>query len=92
MCWIYDCDYSYLADPSITQLVFAGPRCRDHYLRALLAGVSADKMVITDDVAEGAKLVDIENHKDVLLLYELYRDKDAAAAKKCLMQRGQEGV
>ena len=43
-CWLYDCDYSYLADPSIGQIVFGGPRCRDQYLRALLAGVSPEEM------------------------------------------------
>ena len=39
ICWFYDCDYSILADPSITQIVFGGPRCKDHYLRALMAGI-----------------------------------------------------
>ena len=92
ICWLYDCDYAYLKDPSIAQVVFAGPRCRDHYMRGLLAGVPAEKMVQTEVVSEGAKLIDTTRCKDIFVLHDLYRDKDAAAAKKCLVQRGQEGV
>lgn len=92
ICWVYDCDYAYLTDPSIAQVVFAGPRCRDHYMRGLLAGVPAEKMQMTDDVSEGAKLIDTTVCKDIFVLHDLYRNKDAAAAKKCLVQRGQEGV
>ena len=92
ICWLYDCDYAYLKDPSIAQVVFAGPRCRDHYMRGLLAGVPAEKMVQTEVVSEGAKLIDTTRCKDIFVLHDLYRDKDAAAAKKYLVQRGQEGV
>ena len=92
ICWVYDCDYSYLTDPSIAQVVFAGPRCRDHYLRGLMAGVPAEKMQMTDDVSEGAKLIDTSLCKDIFVLHDLYRNKDAAATKKYFVQRGQEGV
>ena len=66
ICWFYDCDYSILPNPSITQIVFGGPRCKDHYLRALMAGIPKEKMVITHDVAHAAELVDTEKSKDIL--------------------------
>ena len=92
ICWVYDCDYRYLTDPSIAQVVFAGPRCRDHYLRGLMAGVPAEKMQMSKDVTEGAKLIDTAICKDIFVLHDLYRNKDAAATKKYFVQCGQEGV
>ena len=92
MCWIYDCDYTYLADPSIKQVVFAGPRCYDHYIRGLMAGVPAEKMLLTREASEGAKLIDTNLCKDIFVLYDLYLNKEANATKKALVQRGQEGA
>ena len=91
-CWLYDCDYSYLADPSIGQIVFGGPRCRDHYLRALLAGVGADKMKITEESARAADVLDVEGRTNLFVLHELYRPTDAAAIKARLMERCQGGA
>ncbi len=88
ICWFYDCDYSILADPSITQIVFGGPRCKDHYLRALMAGIPKEKMVITHDVARAADLVDTEKSKNIFVLYDIYHPAEAAVNKKILMEKG----
>ena len=92
ICWLYDTDYTYLIDPSIKQVVFAGPRCYDHYIRGLMAGVPAEKMLLTRDASEGAKLIDTNLCKDIFVLYDLYLNKEAAFTKNALVQRGQEGV
>lgn len=89
-CWLYDCDYSALADPSIKQIVFGGPRCRDHYLRAQLAGVSTDKILIAEDHKKAAMLIDTQKSKDIMVLFELYRAGNAAEVKEILVRRGQE--
>lgn len=91
-CWLYDCDYSALADASINQIIFAGPRCKDQYLRALLAGVSADKIRCFEDHAEAARALDMEKSKYIMVLFELYRASDAATVKEILIQRGEKGV
>ena len=91
-CWLYDCDYSALADPSIEQIVFAGPRCKDHYLRALLAGVDAAKICLTSDSDKGAELLDTEKCKNIFVLFELYRVKNAEAVKNALIARGKENA
>lgn len=90
-CWLYDCDYSALADPSIEQIVFAGPRCKDHYLRALLAGVDASKIRLTPDSDKGADLLDTDRCKNIFVLFELYRVKNADAVKNALILRGKGG-
>lgn len=89
-CWLYDCDYSALTDPSIGQIVFGGPRCKDQYLRALLAGVDPEKIRITTDSDKAADLLDTDSYKNVFVLFELYRVKDANAVKAALITRGKE--
>lgn len=89
-CWLYDCDYSAFTDQSITQLVFAGPRCKDHYLRALLAGVDPGKIITTEKCADAAQLVDTELCKNIYILHDLYRPGDAKSNKDILIARGKE--
>ena len=76
-CWLYDCDYSYLADDSISQIIFTGPRCRDQLLRAVIAGVKKEKIVLCEDVTKAVGLIDTQKYSDVIVLYELYRQPDA---------------
>ena len=91
-CWLYDCDYSALADPSIAEIVFAGPRCKDHYLRAMLAGVSPEKIKTTPISADGAAQLNTQICKNIYVLHELYRPDDASIIKEALIARGQGGA
>lgn len=84
-CWLYDCDYTRLADPSINQIIFAGPRCKDHYLRGLMAGIPSEKMKIISDSAAAADAFDPDISKEIFVLHELYRPDDAAAVKRALI-------
>lgn len=88
-CWLYDCDYSAFADPSIKQVIFAGPRCKDHLLRAQLAGVSADKIAISENCADAVTFVDPKISKNIFVLHELYRPEDAKSVKECLIRLGE---
>ena len=91
-CWLYDCDYSAFADPSIRQIVFAGPRCLDHYLRAQLAGVNKSKLLCTPVSSAGADLLDTNICKNIYVLHELYRPADAAKVKEALCNLGKGEV
>lgn len=90
ICWFYDCDYSYLKDESISQIVFAGPRCKDHYLRALLAGVPSEKIRLTPSFTGGADLLDFNICKDAYVLYDPYSLAEAEIVKNRLVQLGKE--
>lgn len=92
VCWLYDCDYRYLTDPSIAQIVFAGPRCKDQYLRALIAGVDPAKIKLTEDPKNGASLLDTELSKDVFVLYDPYLLAEASVVKAALIKKGTEGA
>ncbi len=84
-CWLYDCDFSYLKDPSIGQIVFSGPRCKDQYLRALLAGVPAEKMKLWPSFTGGAHMLDTDQFHNIYILYDVYLYDEAKAVKKQLM-------
>lgn len=86
--WIYDCDYSGLKDPRIKQVIFQGPRCKDHYLRTLLAGVDASKIQLTENASDVAKLLDTNISKNIYILHDLYRVEDAAIIKNDLVAIG----
>lgn len=86
-CWLYDCDYRALADPSINQIVFAGPRCKDHYLRACIAGIEGNKIKTVSVSSQGAEQFEIEQSRNIFVLHELYRPEDASAVKNALFER-----
>ena len=90
-CWLYDCDYSAFADPSVKQVIFGGPRCYDHYLRALLAGVDPEKISITEVSSETTALLDTTVCKSIFVLHELFRPEEAKAIKEELIARGKGG-
>lgn len=91
-CWLYDCDYSYLTHPSIEQIIFSGPRCKDQYLRALIAGVPKEKIHLTQSFTGGTEFVNTEICKDIFVLYDPYLLAEANAVKAKLIKMGMEAA
>lgn len=90
-CWFYDANYSYLQDPSINQIILSGPRCKDQYLRALLADISPEKIRLIEDSKAGASVLDTSISKDIYVLYGPYMVKEANLVKESLIKLGAEG-
>ena len=89
VCWIYDCDYRALTDPSIGEIIFSGPRCKDQKLRAMIAGVDPAKIKTDNTFCGGVKLVDTEKYKDIFVLYDPYLLAEAKYTKNELISRGE---
>ena len=89
-CWFFDSNYAYLKDPSINQIIFSGPRSKDQYLRALLAGIPADKIKIVHESTAGPDILDITLSKDIYVLYGPYMVKQAHTVRDKLQKIGQE--
>ena len=89
-CWLYDSNYSYLKDPTITQIIFSGPRCKDQFLRAQLAGVPTEKIRTVSDSKAGADILNTDLSKDIYVLYGPYMVKEANIIKNKLIQMGME--
>lgn len=89
-CWFFDSNYSYLKDPSINQIIFSGPRSKDQYLRAQLAGISTDKIKIVQSSTSGVELLDTSISHNIYVLYGPYMVKQANIVKQKLILLGQE--
>ena len=68
-CWIFDADFEYLADDSITQLVCTGARCRDYRLRLLMAGVPEERIICQPDEFRAAECLRYTPGDDVYVLF-----------------------
>ena len=89
-CWFFDSNYSYLKDPTIDQIIFSGPRCKDQLLRAQIAGVPSEKIKTISDSTAGSDLLDTEKSKDIYVLYGPYMVKEANIIKEKLIRKGTE--
>ena len=89
-CWIYDSNYDYLKDPSINQIIFCGPRSKDKYLRAQIAGVPTEKIKTTLSSTGGVPLLDTGISKDIYVLYGPYMVKAARIVEEQLLKLGKE--
>jgi len=70
--WLYDTDFEFLNDDSVSQVIIAGARHWDTYVRTLLAGVPKERIV---HVEENEKVVDLfepEKSESVFILYDVY--------------------
>ena len=51
-CWLYDCAFEKLTDPSIKRIVIAGESAADYLLRLRLAGIDESKIVQAETALE----------------------------------------
>jgi UDP-N-acetylmuramyl tripeptide synthase len=72
--WIYDADYEYLAEPSITAIYVGGVRRHDQALRLAMAGVAPERIVLVESETHGADLVPLD---DVDALFNLHSNHNA---------------
>lgn len=70
--WLYDADFEFLADPSVTQVVAAGARHWDVYLRLLMAGVDQDRAAHLPDPEAAAGALRLGDAQAVFILYDVY--------------------
>ncbi len=68
-CWMYDCDFEFLANDDITHIVATGPRMKDYRLRLLLAGVPDDKITCARDELEAVENLHYEPDSNIYIFY-----------------------
>ena len=69
VCWLYDCDFEFLASDDVFHIVATGPRARDYRLRLLLAGVPAERIDCEEDEFAAAELLRFEPGSRVYMFY-----------------------
>ncbi len=88
--WIYDCSYAPLGDDSISQVIFGGPRCADHILRAMVDGVDTSNFKTVDDIYKTVDLLDAKNCDAVFIMYDLYLVDDARKIMEAVKKKLEE--
>lgn len=68
VCWLYDADFEFLADPRI-HVIATGPRGKDYLLRLKLAGVRDEQIDYARDEFEAAEKLYLRPGSSVYLLY-----------------------
>lgn len=69
--WIYDCDYEFLKKENIKQIIVTGPRCHDHVVRLLLAGIDKQKIICEENESNGIKKINKKAIDTVYLLHDM---------------------
>lgn len=72
MSWLYDTDFEFLGDDGITQVIVAGARHLDTYVRLLMADVPEDRIAHTQENTEAATFLKPELFDAVFILYDVY--------------------
>lgn len=68
--WIYDVDYEFMTREGVEQVIATGPRCYDHKVRLLLAGVPEERIFCAEDEMAGVDLVQTADMDAVYILYD----------------------
>lgn len=80
--WHYDTDYEFLNDNSIKQLIIAGPRYLDSYIRCLMANIPAEKIVHKKDILEAVEELKLEGIDKIFILHDLYSIEETKQIKQ----------
>ena len=79
--WQYDTDYEFLNDESIKQVIIAGPRYLDGYVRMRMADVPEEKIVYTRNEIDATSKANLEGIDKVIILHDLYSIEETEKIK-----------
>ena len=68
-CWLYDCDFEFLNQDNIKNIVLCGPRRFDHKLRLLLAGVPEEKLSFAEKETDAPDKLQLFANDHIYVLY-----------------------
>ena len=68
-CWLYDCDFEYLATDDVRRVVVYGDRGLDLKLRCLLAGIPEERISFVQDPADAPGQLELFEGDNVFVLY-----------------------
>ena len=88
--WVYDVEYEQFAVDDVVQVVAAGPRCFDHKVRLLIAGVPEERIVCDPDEMSAIDKVQLSGVNSIYLLYECTIYEQSCKMKDKLIKRLEE--
>ena len=84
--WHYDADYEFLNDPNIERVIIIGPRSKDIYVRALLAGIDSNKLFVFENQKDAYSYITIDKVETLFLLNDMYIEKEASELKEYILE------
>ncbi|MCR4672487.1 MAG: MurT ligase domain-containing protein [Lachnospiraceae bacterium] len=91
MSYIYDTDYEFLNHESISRIVIVGARCKDNYLRLLLAGVPAERLAMSETGEDAAELLELAPGSTLFILPDLTQPAEAEKIRQAVLGRLRSG-
>lgn len=85
--WLYDADFEFLADDSVVQLIVAGARHWDVYLRLLLAGVPMERIDHMSETGRAVDALEAAEPDSVFILYDVYTIRLAEETEGLVKER-----
>ena len=82
----YDADYEFLNDPNIERVIIIGPRSKDIYVRALLAGIDSNKLFVFENQKDAYNYITIDKVETLFLLNDMYIEKEASELKEYILE------
>lgn len=86
-CWMYDCDFEFLNDDLVKEIVVSGPRARDYRLRLLFAGVDDSKIKVCMDELDGARTISLIKGGSVCVFHGVDSFDITQEVRKVLVER-----
>lgn len=89
--WIYDLEYEQFNRDDVVQVLCTGPRCYDHKVRCLIAGIPEEKIITNLSEVAAADDVTIEGVDRIYILYDCENYGMACEMKKKIIKRLEGG-
>lgn len=92
--WLYEVDYTPLKRTGVRQVLTAGNRCYDYWLRLLLAGIHEERVTCALWPEDVVKLADIDEVENIYMIFTRETRAKAEEIKEHLLQRikKEEGI
>lgn len=84
--WIYDTDYEFLNSKQNKQFIVSGPRCYDHKLRLLLAGIDSKNIVCMEDELKALEKIKKKDIDYIYILHDMSSYNLSVQAEKKVME------
>lgn len=69
VCWLYDCDFEFLNNKDIYNIVCTGPRAKDYLLRLKMAGIDDSKISLVDNEIDAPNALKLKDARDIYVLF-----------------------
>jgi len=80
--WQYDTDYEFLNDETIKQVIVAGPRYLDTYIRCKIANIPNNKLIHKLDLLEATDELKLDGIDSIFILHDLYSIEETKQIKQ----------